>query len=165
MSAPSFVGCWLFPPCRNMLARNFVWNATYDGNKRSQDGVHTQKRMAHSPIDHEAVRAKQWNAQRAQHSGYQRTMPKQDDGNKKRETRYNIKYPTDAAASVFISNETYWYMLLIIIIIPIVLHSKYLLSRLLSLARPTWQCILLRSEIDGMPAKLWVVSEGWMPSL
>ena len=68
VSAPSFAGCRLFLPCRNLLARSSVQNATFDGNILAQKSAHTQTRMAHDPSDHEVVRAKQWTQKHAQHS-------------------------------------------------------------------------------------------------
>ena len=59
VSALSFAGYQLFPPCKNLLARNFIQNAAFDSNKLAQNSVHTQKRMAHKPSGHEVMRAKQ----------------------------------------------------------------------------------------------------------
>ena len=57
--APSFAGCRLFLPCRNLLARSSVQNAAFDDNILAQKSAHTQTRMAHDASDHEMVMAKQ----------------------------------------------------------------------------------------------------------
>ena len=132
--APSCTGCGLFLPCRNLLVRSPVQNATFNSNKPAQNSAHTQTRVAHKPSDHEVVRAKQRTQKCTQHSVANAQHWKIDDGNK-REKRYNCKYPSHAAAAVLASNETHWYMLPIILIVPTILHSKCLLARSLSLAR------------------------------
>ena len=54
-----------------------------------------------------------------------------------REKRYKSKYPTDIAAAVLVSNETYCYMLHIIIITSTGLHDKCLLALLLLSTHPS----------------------------
>ena len=126
MSVPSFVGYRLFLPCKNLLACSFVRNATFDGNKRLQNGAHTQTLMVHRPSNLKVV--KQSNGT---HNGHNTTAAnashqKQNDGNRGREIRYNNKYPNDVATTVLVSNETHWYILHIIITTSTVLHHKCL---------------------------------------
>ena len=97
------------------MARNFVCNATYDGNKLAQSSVHTQTRTVYRASDHEVVRRSN-----GSHNGTQQRATNAQHQNStmvtKRDTRYRSKYPSDAAAAVLVSNETHWYMLPILCI-------------------------------------------------
>ena len=155
VSALSFAGCRTFLPCRNLLARSCVQNATFDENKRVRCSAHAQTCTAHKPSDCEAVRWSNGTHKRTQHvvantQHQNRTMVKI------RERRYNSKYPCDVAATILVSNETLWYMLPMKLIITAALHTNTCrLARYRLLAQPEYT--FFRGRRPAEKPESWVL--------
>lgn len=81
VSAPSFAGCRMFLPSKNLLSHSFAQDMMYDGNWIAQYSAYTRMGITHKPSDHELVRAKQYTHKMRTAQCCKRTAPATYDGN------------------------------------------------------------------------------------